>query len=254
MSIRLMSECWTRQIPRSEREVLLVFCDHADDQGYNARPSIARIAWKTDISDRHIKRIVQELVRKTALRITRESTHDQPTTYRVVLTVYPSKPPFTFKKRGDIASPLQIALGVTSETSGVTPETVGVTFSTGRGDIAMSPKPSLEPSVQPSSSSFSCADGAQNEADDADPVKRTHSFLVHRGINEPVRSELADKFGSVKDGLLWLVMEYTRCMDEAKYKHKTVDQRIAMFINRARTKWNAISQSGQSALTEFMRE
>lgn len=254
MSIRLMSECWTRQIPRSEREVLLVFCDHADDQGYNARPSIARIAWKTDISDRHIKRIVQELVRKTALRITRESTHDQPTTYRVVLTVYPPKPPFTFKKRGDIASPLQIALGVTSETSGVTPETVGVTFSTGRGDIAMSPKPSLEPSVQPSSSSFSCADGAQNEADDADPVKRTHSFLVHRGINEPVRSELADKFGSVKDGLLWLVMEYTRCMDEAKYKHKTVDQRIAMFINRARTKWNAISQSGQSALTEFMRE
>jgi len=247
MSIRLMSECWTRQIPRSEREVLLVFCDHADDQGYNARPSIARIAWKTDISERHIKRIVQELVKKTALRITRDATHDQPTTYRVVLTVYPPKPPFTFKKRGDTVSPLQIALGVTSETS-------GVTFSTGRGDIAMSPKPSLEPSVQPSSSSFSCADGAQNDADDADPVKRTHSFLVQRGINEPVRSELATKFGGVKDGLLWLVMEYTRCMDEAKYKHKTIEQRLAMFINRARTKWNAISQSGQSALTEFMRE
>ena len=117
----------------------------------------------------------------------------------------------------------------------------------------MSPKPSLEPSVQPSSSSFSCADGAQNDADDADPVKRMHSFLVQRGINEPVRSELANKFASVKDGTAWLVMEYSRCTDEAKYKHKTHEQRVAMFINRARTKWNAIVQ-GQSALTEFMRE
>lgn len=240
-----MSECWTRQIPRSEREVLLVFCDHANDDGYNARPSIARIAWKTDISERHIKRIVQELVRKAALRITREASHVEPTTYRVVLTVYPPKPPFTFKKRGDTASPLQIALGVTSETS-------GVTFEAGRGDIAMSPKPSVQPSVQPSSSFSSCADGAASADDDGDKAKEISLFLADRGINEPTRGDLAAKFAGLKDGYLWLILEYGRCMDPAKYKHKDAGQRIAMFINRARTKWQSVSTYGQSALTEFV--
>jgi hypothetical protein len=236
--------------------VLLVFCDHANDDGYNARPSIARIAWKTDISDRHIKRIVQELVRKTALRITREASHVEPTTYRVVLTVYPPKPPFTFKKRGDTASPLQIALGVTSETSGVTFPTVGVTFEAGRGDIAMSPKPSVQPSikpsVQPSSSFSSCADGAANADDGGDKAQEISLFLADRGINEPTRGNLAAKFASLKDGYLWLILEYGRCMDPAKYKHKAVEQRIAMFINRARTKWQSVSTYGQSALTEFV--
>lgn len=244
MSIKLMSECWTRQIHRSEREVLLVMCDHANDDGYNARPSIARIAWKTDISDRHIKRIVQELVRKTALRITRESSHVEPTTYRVVLTVYPSKPPFTFKKRGDIASPLQIALGVTSETGGVTFPTPGVTFPTGRGDIAMSPKPSVQPLEKSSiktSSSFSCADGASND-DDADIALRIRQFLADRDINEPTLSEMARKFSSLKGGFIGLILLHGQCMDEAKYKHKTTEQRIAMFINKARTKWQSESQ------------
>ena len=243
MSIKLMSECWTRQIPRSEREVLLVFCDHANDDGYNARPSIARIAWKTDISDRHIKRIVQALIQKTALRITRDSSHDQPRSYRVVLTVYPPKPAFqTKRERGDTMSPQQMELGVTLPTG-------GVTDLADRGDIAVSPKPSNQPSVpEPPASSFSCAPGAQNVDDEGDLPQRIRQFLSERGINEPVLSELAQKFATLKDGFLWLIMEYGRCTDESKYKHKTHAERVSMFINRARTKWLADSLYQKSAL------
>jgi len=128
MSIKLMAECWNRQMTRSERDVLLVMCDHANDEGRNTYPSIARIAWKTDMSERHVTRMMKSLCKKGALKLIQHATRHTPKRYRAIPSALPVKPCF----RGDIVSPLE-DLGVTNETS--------------RGDIAMSPKPSVQPSI-----------------------------------------------------------------------------------------------------------
>lgn len=133
-----MAECWLRIMERSERDVMLVMCDHADDSGNNAYPSIARIAWKTDLSTRQVSRVIKTLVAKGALKLVRHAGRRTPNAYRVVLSVLPKKPDF----RDDTMSP--------HESLGVTSETFRGDISDVRGDIAMSPEPSVQPSVQPS--------------------------------------------------------------------------------------------------------
>jgi len=61
MSIRVMSLVWETDLPPSEKLVLLVIADHADDEGGNAFPSVRRVARRASMSERSVQRILRRL-------------------------------------------------------------------------------------------------------------------------------------------------------------------------------------------------
>jgi hypothetical protein len=138
MSIRLMSAVWETKLPTSSKMVLLVISDHASDDGTNSWPSVATIARKASLGERQVKRILRELEACGLIGIelqaggTRDMRDDRrPNRYTVNLdgvTSMTSRAP----SRGDIEEPR----GDIFDTHGVTP---------------MTPKPSIEPSIQESS-------------------------------------------------------------------------------------------------------
>jgi helix-turn-helix protein len=67
MSIAIMTQVWQRsQHKGSELLLLLALADNANDQGV-AYPSRRTLAKKTRMSDRHVKRLVQVLIRSGEL-------------------------------------------------------------------------------------------------------------------------------------------------------------------------------------------
>lgn len=61
MSITASKWAWEQKISPSEKLVLLVIADHADDQGGSAFPSLERMAQRTGLSRRTVIRAVQAL-------------------------------------------------------------------------------------------------------------------------------------------------------------------------------------------------
>jgi len=115
MSVKIMGLVWDLDLPQNEKFVLLAYADHADHNGDNMFPAVSTVAKKTGYSERSIQRTTRTLVEKGYL-------------------VASGKGPKGTNKwkfgRGDILS-------------GVTKETEGVTSETERGDIAVTPEPSL---------------------------------------------------------------------------------------------------------------
>lgn len=121
-----MSLVWDLDISTSEKMVLLVLADHADDEGRNSWPSIATVARKSSVSPRQAQRILTSLKKRGLVRVekqaggNREMRDDRrPNRYWVTLDGVTSMTPRD-DQRGD-----------THDVNGVTP---------------MSPKPSIEPS------------------------------------------------------------------------------------------------------------
>lgn len=69
MSIRLMSAVWRTRLPLTEKMVLLIIADHANDEGTEAWPSQATIAAKGSITIRTVQRSVNNLVAKGYIRL-----------------------------------------------------------------------------------------------------------------------------------------------------------------------------------------
>jgi hypothetical protein len=137
MSAKIMGEVWDLVLSPAERSVLLAMADHADHNGDNVRPSVALIAWKTDYSERQVQRIIGDLRKAGILIIMHGATPTTPNHYRINIAAGEQKKafvpakrgrhfvtPIDTKQRGDILSPGDIAMSQ-------------------RGDIAMSPDPSL---------------------------------------------------------------------------------------------------------------
>ncbi len=73
MSIRLMSDVWRTNLPTTEKMVLLVIADHANDEGTQSYPSQATIAEKASISIRTVQRCVNTLVLEGYIRMFKHS-------------------------------------------------------------------------------------------------------------------------------------------------------------------------------------
>ena len=128
MSIKAMSWVFEQtELAGNEKLVLLSLADHCNDDGI-AYPSVERMALKSSISKRSAQRILNKLDDDGWL--TRDVRgHHKTTVYKLVFS------------RGAKLSPLD--QGCQMEPSGVTNDAF-------RGDIAVSPKPSLtvrEPSL-----------------------------------------------------------------------------------------------------------
>jgi hypothetical protein len=142
MSAQLMARVYAYRLTHGEQSVLLAMADHADDEGRHVFPSIALLAWKTDYSARQIQRLMRGLVVRQALVVVAPARQHRPAEYRICLDRIPLKEPF----RDDTMSPLNVTRDDTMSpltSPGVTSATSGVTSATSRGDIAMSPEPSV---------------------------------------------------------------------------------------------------------------
>lgn len=139
MSLRIMTDVWELDLSQRLKFVLLAFADHANDDGY-CYPSIGRIAWKCGYSKRQVIRIKTELVNLGLL----EDNISRPRPgksnfYRVKPHMGKSLTPYGFDARGcqNVTSDNMSQGGCHSYVTG------GVTqLRHGRGDTAMSPKPS----------------------------------------------------------------------------------------------------------------
>lgn len=86
MSIKLMSQVWERDFPGDVKLVLLAMADHADDDGDNIFPSVARIAAKCNVSERTVQRHLAKLREQGVLEVQRPgSGRGNPTKYRINL-------------------------------------------------------------------------------------------------------------------------------------------------------------------------
>ncbi len=79
-----MGEVWGLALPREQKYVLIALADHADHEGCHVFPSVGLVAWKTDYSDRQIRRILEELERIGAIVPTNRQ-QGQVTEYRIDL-------------------------------------------------------------------------------------------------------------------------------------------------------------------------
>lgn len=103
MSITLMSRVYEKELDSHLQRVLIVLCDHANDDGL-AWPSIPLIAWKLGVSEKTARRGVIALESLGALTVDREK--GKVNRYRVNLEALPDKPPFVPKReigRGDVS-------------------------------------------------------------------------------------------------------------------------------------------------------
>ncbi len=144
-----MSRVWTLDVDHRQQLVLLALCDHADDDGGSVFPSIGYLEWKTGYDKRTIQRIMSELRENKVLTVERVAGRNRPTIYRINLDVLPLKKPF--ERKGDKMSylsrpPKRMTSGAEK---GDTSRSRGDKIN-GKGDTALSPEPSLEPSTESS--------------------------------------------------------------------------------------------------------
>lgn len=68
MSVKVSTWAWAQKLPAAEKLTLLALSDHCDDDGRSCFPSKRKLAEKTSISERNIRRIVTRLQKKGILR------------------------------------------------------------------------------------------------------------------------------------------------------------------------------------------
>jgi len=165
MSVKIMSQVWELDLPHNAQSIFLALADHADDDGY-CYPSVGRLAWKTGYGVRQVQRTLKDL-RDQKLAVPTGSVaggRHNTVVYRLDPSAGKQKPPFQprterqiladikgdnmtpFDAEAEIKGDIQDAERVTFETQRVSPETL-------KGDIAMSPEPSvtvIETSKEPS--------------------------------------------------------------------------------------------------------
>jgi DNA-binding transcriptional ArsR family regulator len=95
MSVRLMSKVFCLAIPPKEKLLLLALADCADDDGHECWPSLRFLAWKTSLSQRHVRRLISSFRDKGVLiSIGREGGgRRRSVIYRIDLGLLPEKDP-----------------------------------------------------------------------------------------------------------------------------------------------------------------
>ncbi len=153
MSGKLMGQCFSIVLTRVARDVLQALSDHAKDDGTGAFPSVALLAWKTDLSERQTQRVLKKLASMQLIERVAYAKGGRGRTphYRVNIAAGTQKAPFESHQKGDNQkSPFTATKGDISRSKRVTFRTVKGDISSQKGDMKMSPDPSSEPSVEPS--------------------------------------------------------------------------------------------------------
>jgi len=129
-----MTQVWELDLPLADKMVLLVIADHASDDGTNSYPSVGTIARKSSMSSRNVQRCLSRLEGQGLVSINRQQ--GGPSYYD------PSRRPNAYTINGATLSHLLPRRDDTQSPRGVTGSTLP--------PDPQSPKPSLEPLVEPS--------------------------------------------------------------------------------------------------------
>ena len=98
MSAKIMGEVWELALPREQKYVLLCLADHADHEGNHVFPSLGLIEWKTEYSQRQIRRIL-ECLESAGVLVAVRRANGLVTEYRIALAGVARKPAY-FKQHG----------------------------------------------------------------------------------------------------------------------------------------------------------
>ena len=94
MSIRQILQVWEHEFSHPHQAVMLALADHACEDGTGIRPSINRIVWKTEYSERSVQNILSQLRQLGILVITVPATYNTPNEYKFDWSAATPKPAF----------------------------------------------------------------------------------------------------------------------------------------------------------------
>lgn len=126
MSAKIMGQVWDYVLTHNQQAILLALADHAEHDGTSIRPSVARIMWKTSLSESTIRRALRELRDSGVLVVTRKARDHYPTEYRMVLQSLVRKAPFISEYQTLNRGVTQTPRGVSVGPSGVSHRPSGV--------------------------------------------------------------------------------------------------------------------------------
>lgn len=167
MSVRISAQVWGLELDPVAKLVLLKLADCADDSGSNAYPSISRLATEVGVSERTIQRHLRDLTANGVIEVVAQAHRYRPTNYRIQ------------PDRGVKLAPL-------SDGRGDIRDMAGVTNGASRGDTAVAPDPSYEPSIDPSIAATQRRRGRRPE------VIAPKAIVP---LTETALAELRDRFG-----------------------------------------------------------
>ena len=166
MSVKIMGLVFEAALPHNEKSVLHALADHAEDDGSRVYPSVERLIYKTELSERSIQRALQSLEARNILQCVKRGGQGQrsPTVYRILVENIPMKPAFdewvAARRKGVTLAPLTKAphkgvcvtplasKGVTQTDLGCHTDGFRVSHRRSKG-VTLTPDPSYEPSDQP---------------------------------------------------------------------------------------------------------
>ncbi len=144
-----MSQVFNLKLSRPQREILLAMADHARVDGAKVYPSVGLIAWKTDYSERQVRRIIAEL-KSSGLLIPIAHTKGgrNPVTMRGYSTIYQINlsagiPKIPFKKNVSLYDTQMSAKSDTRTLGSSNPD-----IDDGKADTQMSAKSEVESEVE----------------------------------------------------------------------------------------------------------
>lgn len=107
MSVKVTSWVWEHSRSRgAQRLVLLCIADHANDDGLEAFPSLARLARKTGMTERGVQKAIQALVALGELQVTMGGGRGRSNRYRVLMQTPNDVPPLDANPEPETANPI----------------------------------------------------------------------------------------------------------------------------------------------------
>ncbi len=195
MSILYMGFGWNLDLEPTELLVYLAIADHVDDDGEGCFASYDKLALKTNLTRRTVIRACQKL-EETGILV-HEGMHPRYGTnvWNINKDKLPLKKPARKKATQDIAIPgrrqkavdrgdTESPPGVTQSHQGGDTESLGGCHRVTSGGDTESPKPSVEPLVEPSENHPSAAEAADDEFERV-PIDDSGEELVDRNPDRP---------------------------------------------------------------------
>lgn len=153
MSAKATGIVWESALERPEKYVLLALADHAKEDGTDVRPSLWRVAWKTDYSETQVRDIMRRLIALKILVLTHKGgRHDgDVNVYRIDFKAIPMLRDFKewsaekrAKEKGKYKGTETAPSGVRKPhpQEGTVHDEKRVRFSKNEGTVATAPKPS----------------------------------------------------------------------------------------------------------------
>lgn len=155
MSGRYVSAVFESDLPPDLKFTAAVLASFADEDGYQIRPSMPRVAYLRGVFERSVQYHVRELQEMAILEIVRAATQWLPTHYRMHLGKLPARPPFVPSDRqrslldpiGESPGPPESGVQPSAPQPGVHPSASGVHWNV-LGVHPSAPDPSVDPSVR----------------------------------------------------------------------------------------------------------